>query len=543
MVNLGANIEWKLYREMQRPSIPRKPTHLRASNPFEEAENTENPFDDPQRSSQTSSERSSNGSIEQDTQRANQSNPFETEWEKLSLEITSGKQEPSAQDVEPPKLPPRPKTQLSAGPLAVAAVHMMAASTSNLSKPNRPPLPSRPQKSEALLHRGETTLGISQSTPSLSIPASSPVNMSTGSSGMGLSISPPLGSSHLLASVNSVSHAVKPVIPDTKMTFKVTPVATYLPTTEFKVTGSYAAVQQIGKQPNPIVDGLVSMHGFEILVAGKVVYIPSSEVVSTHDLVSLFLTPSSNARWILSSTGSDLTLTDMDSGESSKTFAHSSPVSFIIDSESGVITVDDGGGVRVWYYTESVTQFFQARPKALRVAAKPSLVVASILHPLLFTHNGKTLEIYTLADEAGSILKAKVDTCSGIGFGNANVICMQTAVVELNVVGSPSRVSKPKSELLFMGFDSGHISIYCSNERIAVVQLTQYKITALCWCANRLWVGLGTGKILVLEFEWIGEMSVTGCATVTVILEFQAHHNSSIQHLVTHRKNTTGDAN
>jgi hypothetical protein len=359
---------------------------------------------------------------------------------------------------------------------------------------------------------------------------------------MGLSISPPLGSGHLAATVNPNTHSAKAMIPDTKMTFKVTPVATYLPTTEFKVTGSYAAVQQIGKQPNPILDGLVSMHGFEILVAGKVVYIPSSEVVSSHELVSLFLTPPSNARWILSSTGSDLTLTDMDSGDSSKTFAHSSPVSFIIDSESGVITVDDGGGVRVWSYTESASQFFSTRPKALRVAAKPSLVVVSILYPLLFTHNGKILEMYTLAEEAGSILKAKIDTCSGIGFGNANAICMEVAVVELNVVGSPSRITKPKSELLFMGFDSGHISIYSSSERIAIVQLTQYKITALCWCANRLWVGLGTGKILVLEFEWIGEVSVSGCAMVTVVLEFQAHHNSSIQHLVTHRKNTTGSS-
>jgi hypothetical protein len=61
----------------------------------------------------------------------------------------------------------------------------------------------------------------------------------------------------------------------------------------------------------------------------------------------------------------------------------------------------------------------------------------------------------------------------------------------------------------------------------------------MCMCVNRLWVGLGTGKILVVEFELDTDNHLI--CNVTIVLEFQAHHNSAIHNLIIHKKNTTGN--
>ena len=65
-------------------------------------------------------------------------------------------------------------------------------------------------------------------------------------------------------------------------------------------------------------------------------------------------------------------------------------------------SIDENGGVRIWLPDEHGVITFSQRPHALRIAAKPAVVILAF--DSIWTSSGKIIEVYNLKDNGGSLL-------------------------------------------------------------------------------------------------------------------------------------------
>ena len=196
---------------------------------------------------------------------------------------------------------------------------------------------------------------------------------------------------------------------------------------------------------------------------------------------------------------------DISTGEiTAKSSSHTSTVIHIIRGAKEMYTIDEHGSLRIWLPDHRGKVSLTQRPQALRIQAKPTCAI--IANGLLWTSQGKFIEIYCLQENAASILEKRID--SGQGWSIASPIS--------------ALAYNPKTAQVYASHDSGKISVYgCDQdyERTMVIQATSYKITAMLVVANRIWIGLQTGKILVfeaLDSGWV------------CILDFLAYQNASV---------------
>lgn len=169
---------------------------------------------------------------------------------------------------------------------------------------------------------------------------------------------------------------------------------------------------------------------------------------------------------------------------------HTATVIHILRGIREMYTIDEHGGLRIWIQDQGNRITLQQRPHALRVQSKPTCAIFA--NDLLWTSQGKFIEIYSLDPEAPSFLVKRID--SGQGFSIPSVI----SVLDYN----------PKEKEVYVAHDSGKISIFsCIDfERKSIIQATSYKINCMCVVVGRIWVGLQTGKILIFEMinsEWV----------------------------------------
>ncbi|KAJ3349513.1 hypothetical protein HDU91_006376 [Kappamyces sp. JEL0680] len=188
---------------------------------------------------------------------------------------------------------------------------------------------------------------------------------------------------------------------------------------------------------------------------------------------------------------------------SSRCNSHTAIVTQILRGAKSMYTIDENGGVRVWNPDGNGRVSFNQRPLALRIQSKVSNAI--LAEKLLWTSQGKAIEVYSLKEDAVSLLERRIDTSTGFSI--------------------PSSVSAmafdPRSAFVFAAHESGKISVYSTEtlERVHVIQTTSYKITCMVVVVGRLWIGLQTGKILVLEPKdgaW------------TCVLDFAAYPNTSV---------------
>ncbi len=199
---------------------------------------------------------------------------------------------------------------------------------------------------------------------------------------------------------------------------------------------------------------------------------------------------------------------DINTGEiSARSSSHTSTVSHIIRGTKEMFSIDEHGSLKIWLPDHEGKVSLLQRPRALRIQARPSCAI--LANGLMWTSQGKIIEVYSLQENTTTILQCRID--SGQGWSIASSI-------------SALAYSANTQEVL-ASHDSGKISVYCSHtfERKLIVQATSYKITSMIVVADRIWIGLQTGKIQVFEPRLDGWIC---------ILDFLAYQNASVSSLV-----------
>lgn len=181
-------------------------------------------------------------------------------------------------------------------------------------------------------------------------------------------------------------------------------------------------------------------------------------------------TPSEETIWLGINNGEILEIGVPSGTILSRSNTHSSPVCHILQGIDSMYSIDDNGGLRIWNGPVSL----DVRPSALRVQSKPTL--ALLMDDHLTTSTGKTLQVYAL----NPFVEIRVDSLPSV------VSCLAYDRVKME---------------LYVGYESGKVAVYSTLtfERLMVVQVAPYRVTAMCIVAGRIWIGLFTGKILVFE--------------------------------------------
>lgn len=502
------------------PPIPNKPSHLKSlgalnlnsSDPNVEnrhsAASSGNPFDDMFQSQQNSENNSSNSSSENNNMEENvdeviprmQSTPLLLGSAALNSSIaTNPFSDPSLEKPNLPTrplLPPRPSTALSSGSTPSLATDSLGTAS----------IPVVDRQKNDLSNLFKTPPPISRlSTASRKISGS---DSSAGSS----------QSAGLLLKLREDIH-----IPNSDKSYKSLPIPDHLVTHE--ILG--------GKGP---VRGF-AVSGFFIVTGGHSVrnyYSPSGEIKTTvnltandakvHSLNFVVYPPTEKTdfydqfAWAGIEKG-ELVEFDVSTGEvTAKSSTHASTVIHIVRGPKEMLTIDEHGSLRIWLPdSRGKVSLGQQRPQALRIQAKPTCAI--LANGLLWTSQGKFIEVYCLNENAASILEKRID--SGKGW---------------SISSSISSLSYNHKTLeVFASHESGKISVYSVEdfERRLVVQATSYKITAMLIVADRIWIGLSTGKILVFETLADGWVCV---------LDFLAYQGSSVAGLCVDDRAVLGGA-
>lgn len=189
--------------------------------------------------------------------------------------------------------------------------------------------------------------------------------------------------------------------------------------------------------------------------------------------------------------------------------SHTAIVLFILRGPRAMYTVDENGGVRIWLPDENGRITFNQRPHALRIQAKPGFVI--LAKDVLWTCQGKIIEVYCLREDAVNILEKKIDTSHGFNIPS-NITCL---------------AYNPKREEVYVGHENGKVSVFdtLTYERKYVVQSTSYKILSMVCLIDRLWIGLQTGKIMIFE---IIPSPASHLPTWSCIMEYLCYSNSGV---------------
>ncbi|KAJ3270169.1 hypothetical protein HDV01_000504 [Terramyces sp. JEL0728] len=288
-------------------------------------------------------------------------------------------------------------------------------------------------------------------------------------------------------------------LPDTSDVYRGIPVANYLTTADIFHKGAMRCF---------CYSGYYAITGSSNI---RIWYLPSAEnrytipipenkpIIACSFVTATNLDHEGNFVWV-SIAGGEVWEIDVKQGEIiTKSNQHSSTVTHIIRGRRSMITIDELGGLKIWPAAEG-RSVLNSRPRALRISTKT--LHACLINELhLWTAQAKAIEIYSLVDgNVSSITEKKIDL-------GVKVSCM-TALQSRNEI--------------YAALDDKNIVIFdtVTMEKKQVYSITHYKITALHAFGDMLWIGMGIGKILVLN---ISDLNLWKCQ-----LDFLAYTNSGV---------------
>jgi hypothetical protein len=197
----------------------------------------------------------------------------------------------------------------------------------------------------------------------------------------------------------------------------------------------------------------------------------------------------------------ELIQVDVETGEIiAKSSIHSAPISHIIRARNAMYTLDENGSLKIWTPDEKGRTSLHQRPRALRIQPRQQHIL--IHQNWLWACAGKQVDVYNLVHDS-TLLQHRFD----VGFGISNI----TSIVYIDFV--------------YIGHECGRITKYnpVTFEKVDMIQLTPYKITSMQVVQGMIWVGLGTGKIMIVDVS----TGIWDCK-----IEFLAHESSSVVSIV-----------
>ena len=294
-------------------------------------------------------------------------------------------------------------------------------------------------------------------------------------------------------------------IPFTKNVNRRAPLAEGLPNTELSHNGKPKSFAFAGYSAATLHTNL------------RLWYIPSGENRETLSMPDVKLTAvqylpskvvheSGKIVWVATDKG-ELIEIDTETGNiSDRKMAHNSAVNHMIRYNFDMITLDEHGGLKVWY-AQGQRCTLGGRPRGLRVMAKTA--VATIVQDRLWCANGKYIEIYNLSETSSHFLEKKIEVAMGTG--------PITSIAWL-----------PLMSECYVGHEDGKITVYnaVSLEKKRTVLSAIYRIMSMVAIGpSYLWVGYSTGKIAVFDTNHTND-------TWSLVKDFSAYYNSGVGILV-----------